>query len=104
MPDICALEGCPNSYTRKVHNQRFCSRECCRVYTNKRILEQYHERKNRTMTGRTCRTKSCSTVLSRYNEDDFCGVHQQERFTKRLKQWGWYSDSEGGVRGGSAFT
>lgn len=91
----CALEGCEETFTPKVHNQRFHSRECCRVYTNARILAQYHTKKNRVLEGRVCHTKGCGTLLSRYNDDDYCGVCQQKQFTKKLKAWGWAVDEYG---------
>jgi len=86
---VCALEGCENEFDKKVHNQRFCSRECCRIYTNARILAQYHERKNKKMTGRVCKTKSCGTLLSRYNEEEYCASCLQKKFEEKLKSWGW---------------
>lgn len=86
---VCRLDGCEVSFSPSVHNQTFCSKEHTRVFTNARILSQYHEKKNRVLTGRTCRHKSCGTILSQYNEDDFCSIHQQEQFTAKLKSWGW---------------
>jgi hypothetical protein len=92
MLTVCALEGCDNTFTKRVHNQRFCSNECCRVYTNARILEQYHEKKNRKLTGRTCKQKDCDTVLSRYNEGDKCATHEERDHRNKLRAWGWEID------------
>lgn len=89
---VCAREGCENEFTKRVHNQRFCSRECCRIHTNARILAQYHQKKKRVMTGRVCKTKSCDTLLSRYNDDEFCAKCQQVKFEEKLKGWGWDLD------------
>lgn len=80
----CALDGCTETFEKRVHNQRFHSRECCRVYTNARILEQYHEKKNRKLTGRTCRRDGCDTVLSRYNEEDYCASCYSKTWQDRV--------------------
>ena len=65
------------------------------MYTNARILAAYHEKKNRTMTGRVCKTRACKTILSRYNEDSHCASHQQEQQVEKLRGWGWECDEEG---------
>jgi hypothetical protein len=93
-PRECALESCGNIFTPRVHNQRFCQRECTRIFTNARILAQYHQRKNRVMTGRTCKSKSCGTVLSRYNDDDLCASCENKAHRKKLTDWGWQLDEE----------
>jgi hypothetical protein len=95
---VCRLEECHNFFLKKVHNQAFCCRECCRVYTNARILAAYHEKKNRTMTGRVCKKRGCKTILSRYNEGEYCSVHEQERHVAKLRGWGWECDEEGNVK------
>lgn len=94
----CALDECEITFEKKVHNQRFCSRECCRIYTNARILASYHEKKNRVKTGRVCKDKSCSTLLSRYNEGDYCSIHEKEQFISKIQGWGWDCDSDGNIR------
>lgn len=83
----CRLETCDVQFQKRVHNQSFCSKECCRVFTNARILAQYHDKKNKVMKGRVC--KKCPTVLSRYNEDEYCSVHQEQNHIEKLKNWGW---------------
>lgn len=93
----CALETCENTFMKRVHNQRFCCRECCRVYTNARILEQYHEKKNKKKTGRYCRKDGCDTVLSRYNEGDICATCERKEFKARLSNWGWEINADGEV-------
>ena len=98
-PEIeCALDGCSEVFYRRVHNQRFCSKECCRVYTNARILAAYHRKKNKKMTGRVCKQKSCITQLSRYNQGEKCAVHEQKDYVNKLKGWGWDVDDEGNRR------
>lgn len=95
---VCALESCGKTFRKSVHNQRFCNRECTRIYTNARILAAYHEKKNKTMTGRICKKRGCGTVLSRYNDDDTCGPHQLEDYRSKLNKWGWKLDEEGEIR------
>jgi hypothetical protein len=94
----CALETCTVMFTPRVHNQRFHDRECCRVYTNARILAAYHAKKNRKMTGRTCKKRGCGTHLSRYNQGELCATHEEQAYQKKLKDWGWEVDGEGHYR------
>ena len=71
---ICANKECLNGkeFTPKTHNQKYCSEECCRIATNKRIMEKYYEKKairNGTII-RKC--KRCKTKLSIYHNESFC--------------------------------
>ena len=70
---ICANDGCSNSFEKTTHNQKYCSDECCREATNKKIREKYYEEKER-LAGkkRTCSTKGCTNLLSRYNDGKIC--------------------------------
>jgi len=70
---ICANGGCDNEFTKTTHNQKYCSDECCREATNKKIREKYYAEKER-LSGkkRVCGVKGCNNLLSRYNEDDIC--------------------------------
>lgn len=70
---ICANDGCNNSFTKTTHNQKYCSDECCRAATNKKIRDKYYQEKER-LAGkkRTCSEKTCKNILSRYNETDIC--------------------------------
>ena len=88
-PRKCALDSCDEVFSPRVHNQRFHSRECTRVYTNARILAQYHQKKNRVLTGRKCKTRNCDTVLSRYNEEEICASCENKAHIKKLEDWGW---------------
>lgn len=77
-------------YVKSVHNQKYCSPECCRIATNARLIQQYHDRKAQKSGGkRVCKRKDCNTILSMYNTDDICGACQEKRLDKRLKRWGW---------------
>lgn len=69
----CANEGCENTYTPKTHNMKYCSAECCRVATNRRIMEKYYaKRDQRAGKARFC-IKCKATRLSRYNDSQVCG-------------------------------
>lgn len=68
---ICANKECQKEFESKTHNQKYCSDECCRLATNKRIMEKYYEKKAiRNGMVRNC--KKCKSKLSRYNESNFC--------------------------------
>jgi hypothetical protein len=68
----CAREECGKEFVKVTHNQKYCSNECCRIETNRKIMEKYHERMAiRKGKKRVCRT--CSQPLSRYNDSDRCG-------------------------------
>jgi len=68
---ICANKECAKEFNAKTHNQKYCSDECCRVATNRRIMEKYYEKKAiRKGAKRVC--SKCKTRLSRYNESNIC--------------------------------
>lgn len=70
---ICANKECSKEFSAKTHNQKYCCDECCRIATNRRIMEKYYEKKairNGTVV-RLC--KKCKCELSRWNHDLFCG-------------------------------
>lgn len=70
---ICNNKECAKEFTPKTHNQKYCSDECCRIATNRRIMEKYYEKKAiRNGAQRTC--KKCDTKLSRYNQNDVCVI------------------------------
>lgn len=69
----CANKECKKEFTPKTHNQKYCSDECCRIATNRRIMEKYYEKKAiRNGAKRGCR--KCKAQLSRYNESDLCSA------------------------------
>jgi hypothetical protein len=68
---VCRRKDCDNSFTKKTHNQVYCSDECCRIATNDKIMERYHERKRRR-SGKPRKCAECSVKLSRYNLGDIC--------------------------------
>jgi hypothetical protein len=68
---ICANKECAKEFDAKTHNQKYCCDECCRVATNKKIMEKYYEKKAiRSGAKREC--KSCASRLSRYNQSNIC--------------------------------
>lgn len=89
----CANDDCKTIFTAKVYNATYCGPECRRVVTNKKLLEKYYEDKARIKSKRTCKTKTCSTVLSRYNKEDICEQCKKERFIQRLVSWGYDEQS-----------
>jgi len=70
---ICFNSECAKDFTPKTHNQKYCSDECCRIATNRRIMEKYYEKKAiKNGAPRICKT--CKTKLSRYNQNDICST------------------------------
>ena len=68
---ICANKDCAKEFDAKTHNQKYCCDECCRVATNKKIMEKYYEKKAiRSGAKREC--KICKSRLSRYNQSNTC--------------------------------
>lgn len=75
MERVCAQSECGKPFTPKTHNQRYCGDECCRIATNKRIMEKYYKKKDRRKGGvRVCASPSCGTKLSRYNDLELCAM------------------------------
>lgn len=68
---ICANTECAKNFDSKTHNQKYCSDECCRLATNKRIMENYYEKKA-IKKGAIRLCKKCKAQLSRYNSDQIC--------------------------------
>lgn len=68
---ICANKECAKVFNAKTHNQKYCCDECCRIATNKKIMEKYYEKKAiRSGAKREC--KICKSRLSRYNQSNVC--------------------------------
>ncbi len=80
---ICSNKECSKDFEPKTHNQKYCTDECCRVATNRRIMEKYYEKKAiRNGAERGC--KKCNAQLSRYNETTICASCQKKiDITKR---------------------
>ena len=68
---ICGNKDCAKEFNAKTHNQKYCCDECCRVATNRKIMEKYYEKKAiRSGAKREC--KKCKSNLSRYNQSTIC--------------------------------
>jgi hypothetical protein len=69
----CAREDCENEFPKTTHNMKYCSNNCCRIQTNRKLMKDYHEDKA-ILAGkkRTCAT--CRTSLSRYNPNKVCAA------------------------------
>jgi len=68
---ICANKECAKEFDAKTHNQKYCSDECCRIATNKKIMEKYYEKKAiKSGAKRLC--TECGARLSRYNQLSIC--------------------------------
>jgi hypothetical protein len=82
---ICANDLCMVAFTPSRHNQKYCSKECCKVVTNAKIMQQYYEEKDRKSgIPRTCKTCKVSR-LSRYNEGTVCApCRAKEETVNRL--------------------
>jgi len=89
-PRVCSNEDCLELFAPKVHNAVYCSAECRKIVTNKKILDKYHQKKaNKSLKNRVCKTRGCETLLSNYNDENICGACQVERLKNRLEGWGW---------------
>jgi uncharacterized paraquat-inducible protein A len=78
---ICANKECGIDFEPKTHNQKYHSDECCRVATNKKIMEKYYEKKAiRQGAKREC--KKCKSNLSRYNQNNICIKCEKNNNTK----------------------
>lgn len=85
----CANEDCVTIFIPKTYNGVYCSPECRRVVTNKRLLENYYIGKENKKKKRICFTNDCDTVLSIYNKEKICEKCKKERYIARLVSWGW---------------
>jgi len=67
----CARQDCTNQFTKRKHNQKYCSSECCRIATNANIMANYYAKQAR-LQGKERACGSCGVKLSRYNGADYC--------------------------------
>jgi hypothetical protein len=68
----CARYDCDVQFTAATHNQKYCSAECCRVATNRRIMEKYYDRRDQRLGKVRYCSKCKTTKLSRYNDGKVC--------------------------------
>lgn len=79
---VCARVDCPKNFFRKKHNQIYCSNECCRISTNRRIMEDYYALKDQKAgKPRFCNVCKLSR-LSRYNSGKTCAACQSKQRNK----------------------
>lgn len=80
---VCANRGCKNKFNPKTHNQKYCSDDCCKIATNRKIKEKNSARLDR-LAGkkRVCKNKGCGQKLGRYQEDNTCNVCQAKEREK----------------------
>jgi hypothetical protein len=84
---ICAREDCKKHFVKRTHNQKFCSDDCCKIATNRRLMERYYARKARRSGAERFCVVCNETKLSRYNNSDTCGsceVSSKENFRNSL--------------------
>ena len=62
--------NCGVNFDSNKKNQKYCTPACCRLATNKKIMQKYYENKKR-LSGEK-RYCSCGQLLSRYNEKNKC--------------------------------
>ena len=69
---------CGTPFAFKTHNQKYCSKECCRLATNKKIMAKYYIKKQR-LAGEVRLCVGCENQLSRYNSDNICTSCQEKQ-------------------------
>lgn len=85
---ICARPDCENEIeTKSSWNQKYCSSECTRIETNRRIMQKYYDKKDQ-MSGKTRICEVCNeTRLSRYNDTKICSLCEQREERKRNEEF-----------------
>lgn len=90
---ICANPNCAIEFEPQVHNAIYCSVDCRKIITNQNVLDRYYERKERRSSKkRVCKNTGCTTILSRYNDENICEPCKTNRLIDRLVSWGWDRD------------
>jgi hypothetical protein len=78
---ICGNKDCAIEFEPKTHNQKYHNDECCRIATNKKIMEKYYEKKAiRSGAIRECRY--CKARLSRYNQSTVCSKCEKNNVSR----------------------
>lgn len=68
----CANVSCNREFEKKTHNNIYCSPECCKIATNRKIMERYHKKKAMRGKPQECSSDDCQNVLSKYNVGGLC--------------------------------
>ena len=82
---ICQNDGCRAQFYPSAHNQKYCSSECLRDATNRRVREKYKDDKDR-LRGKDRRCRGCGSKLSRYNANSECSLCVSTRQSKITKE------------------
>ena len=80
----CEREECDVIFHKKKHNQLYCSRECLRLATNKKIMDKYYDDKARR-EGKPRFCTMCESLLSRYNKKKVCHSCETTSRTEKNK-------------------
>lgn len=84
---ICAYRYCDLEFVPTRHNQIYCCQEHTREETNIRLRETYQKDKaRRGGMKRVCKTPTCDTILSRYNDTDYCGRCEARRIAESAQK------------------
>lgn len=88
MDDYKVCKNCGHEFIPKTKNQKYCDKACCRIATNRKIMEKYYEKKRRLVgIKRYC---ECGSQLSIYNVDSHCYVclesKKDSKVDKRLRE------------------
>lgn len=74
---------CQQDFEFKTHNQKYCSNQCCRIATNKRIMQKYYEKRKR-LAGEE-RLCECGAPLSRYSASNICILCERKEVRARTE-------------------
>lgn len=74
--------ACEIEFEFKTHNQKYCSNQCCRTATNKRIMQKYYEKRDR-LSGKERACEGCDAPLSKYNSATFCVMCEHKEVRNR---------------------
>ena len=80
---VCAMEGCDQTFVARSHNQIFCCKDHQRIVTNQKIKDNYHDRKARRNGQERLCERYGKTKLSRYNDSKICQTCATESREKR---------------------
>lgn len=69
---------CQQDFEFKTHNQKYCSNQCCRIATNKRIMQKYYQKRER-LAGKERLCLDCNARLSKHNPLDICALCEKRR-------------------------
>ena len=84
--------NCDKEFEPKRHNAVYCSPECGKKATNKKILERYKTKKQKPIKKKRVCNSCAETVLSIYNVADVCHLcvrkEEQKNIDKLLRELG----------------